>query len=192
MPLPQTIGGGSHGFKVGSLKRRLDAVTVAILDPLTTGTTGTANFQLFLKNLNADLSVHLFGAFSSPDQSGLDPSIIPAGAVTIQLTPRALTPNVGRVYLRPVFQDPTAAQNENHPLPQDLPFGWEFTTNADEVRVDLTVDLGLFDGSENGQIIVGCDVEYDGAWWDTEAYRYAISQVQLTKPGVLIIGTGLS
>lgn len=195
--MPQTLGGGTQGFKVGSLKRRLDAVHLAKLDPSTSGAvSGTATFRIVLKGLNGDLNIHLLAGVVSPDgQTLVDPSQVVAGAATMQLTPVQNLPNAGRVLLRPVFQDPTAAQNENHPLPQDIPFGWEFSTEADEVYVDIVVDLVLIadfaDEPLDGLIVVQATVEYNGQWWDTKAVQYALGQVQLSGVGNLMtIGTG--
>ena len=96
--LPQTLGGGSNTYKVGSLKRRLDAVILARLDPLTVGNEGTTTKQLVLKNINGDLNIQIAASFSSPtDGTPIMPDDISAGAATMQLTPSVLTPNAGRI-----------------------------------------------------------------------------------------------
>lgn len=187
----QTQEGGTSSFKVGSLKRRLPAVIIARIDPGTVGGTGVITRQLVLKNLNGDLKCQIAASFSSPtDGSPLLPAVIPAGFATIQLTPVVNSPNAGKLYLRPVFQDPTAAANQNHPLPQDLPFGWEFSTEADEVYMDFTINTALINTSGmDGQIVLQVTVEYDGEWWSTEAIKFALSQVQVTGTGATVIGT---
>jgi hypothetical protein len=196
---PQTREGSSNSIKRGDLKRRLPVVVLAVLDGGTTGaTSGTVTFRVQLKNLSGDLNVHVLAGFGSPNSQGtIEAAAIPAGAATMQLTPTQLTPNAGRVFLRPVFQDPTAAQNENHPLPQDLPFGWEFTTEADEVYIDIAVNLVTIAAITpipiSGQIIVEAIVEYNGEWWDIKAAELAISSVILQGIGApLTIGTGPS
>lgn len=190
----QTREGSSNSIKHGDLKRRLPVVVLANLSSATTGaTSGTATFRLQLKNLSGDLNVHVFAGFASPNSQGtIEAGAITAGAATMQLTPTQLTPNAGRVFLRPVFQDPTAAQNENHPLAQDLPFGWEFQTEADEVYIDITVNLvTIAVGALDGLLVVDAVVEYNGEWWDIKAAELAISSVILQGIGIpRIIGTG--
>ncbi len=195
---PQSREGSATSIKHGLLKRRLPAVEIAYLDPNISGAVeGTMDFRLQLKNLSGNLNVHIYAGFATPDsQGGIEAADVTAGAATIQLTPTELTPNNGRVFLRPVFQDPTAAQNENHPLPQDLPFGWEFTTESDEVYIDIVVDLvtiaDVIDEPLEGNLVVGAVVEYNGEWWNIDAAEKAISAVILqgVGSGKAIIGTG--
>src|SRR5882724_11011523 len=135
MNMPQTRLGGTNSFKVGSLKRRLDPVIVAILDNTVGGPAvpTSETRRIVLKNLNGDLNIHVCAAAVGPtDGTSIQPAELAAGAATMQLTPVVYTGTQSKIFLRPVFQDPVAAQNENHPLPQDLPFGWEFSTEADE------------------------------------------------------------
>ena len=188
---PQSMEGGSKSYKHGILKRRIPAVILARLDPLTVGNVATTTKQLVLKNLNGDLNIQIAASFSATsDGTAILPAVIPAGAATIQLTPVVNTPNAGKLYLRPVFQDPTAASNENFPLPQDFPFGWEFKTRTDEVYIDVIINNSLFNGTFlDGQIVIAVTIEYDGEWWSTEAVQYAISQVQLTGTQPQNIGT---
>jgi hypothetical protein len=189
--LPQTLEGGANSYKVGSLKRRIPAVILATLDNSSVSDLGTINAQLVLKNLNGVLKIQIAASFASVDDgSAITPDEVPAGAATMQLTPAVLTPNQGRIYLRPVFQDPTASPNANNPLPQDLPFGWEFSTEADEVYINFVIDSSLLEGTNlGGAIICAVTIEYNGQWWQTEAVRYAISQVQLTGTDPPRIGT---
>lgn len=188
---PQTWEGGSNTFKIGSLKRRLPAVVLATLNSGVTSSLGALQQHIILKNLNGSLKVQIMGSFSSVDgKTPIIPANIPAGAVTMQLTPVVLTPNAGKIFGRPVFQDPTvAATNQNHPLPQDLPFGWEFSTEADEVYIDIAI-ADVFGGLNlDGQIVVAASVEYNGNWWSIDAIKFAISQVQLTGANPYNIGT---
>jgi len=192
---PQTAEGSTNSIKRGVLKRRLPAVILARLDPLTPAASAVVPFRLQLKNISGDLNCHICGSFSSPtDGSPINPAFLGPGAVTMQLTPSVLTPNAGRIFLRPVFQDPTAAQNENHPLPQDLPFGWEFQTEADEVYIDVNANQSLITSIQtglDGQLLVQVTVEYNGQWWDIKAAQEALSRVILQGSGgtPFILGT---
>lgn len=189
--LPGTREGGTDTFKVGSLKRRLPAIILATLDSSQSSDHGVVDQQIVLKNLSGTLKVQIAASFTSVDGlTPISPDLVPAGAATLQLTPAVLTPNGGKIFLRPVFQDPTASPNSNNPLPQDLPFGWEFTTEADEVYISVSMDNDLFGGSNlDGQIVVAATVEYNGSWWSTEAIKYAISQVQMTTCNPPLFGT---
>jgi hypothetical protein len=188
--LPQDWEGGSNTFKIGSLKRRLPAVVLATLNSSQTSSLGTINQHIVLKNLSGSLKCQIMGSFSSIDgKPAIVPASIPAGAVTMQLTPVVLTPNAGKIYGRPTFQDPTALANQNHPLPQDLPFGWEFSTESDEVYIDVVI-ADVFGGlALDGQIVIAASVEYNGDWWSVEAIKYALSRVQLTGANPPQIGT---
>jgi len=175
--------GGPDTFKRGSLKRRLPATVIAYLSTSDeTGPTTVQTCRLLLKNLNATLKCHIVGGvISNVGEDLIRPSEVPAGAATMQLTPKVIPPDSPPYFLRPVFQDPTLAQNENHPLAQDLPFGWEFTTNTDDVEIEIIVTPATWAGTNlTGKIAVMVDIEYDGQWWDTKAMQYAIGQVQLT------------
>lgn len=188
-----TREGGPDVYKSGSLKRRLPIVTVCELSPTDeTGVVTAFTTRLLLKNLNADLKVHIMAAVAS--NVGIDPieaGDVPAGAATMQLVPKALPPDSPPLFLRPVFQNPALAQNENHPLPQDIPFGWEFSTNTDEVAIDIVITPLLWDSTElRGKILVMVDIQYDGAWWDTKAVAFAIGQVQLVGGNVVTVFTG--
>jgi hypothetical protein len=176
--------GGPDVFKRGSLKRRLPGAVISKLSTSDeSGPTTAQTVRLLLKNLNADLKLHIAASVvSAIGNVPIRPSQVPAGAATIQLIPKIIPPDGNPQFLRPVFQDPALAQNQNHPLAQDLPFGWEFSTNTDEVEIEIIVTPLLFAGTNLvGNIIVMVDIEYDGVWWDTKAMQYAISQVQLTS-----------
>lgn len=191
--MPGTREGGPNSFKVGSLKRRLPIVTIAQLSTTDeTGPTTAQTIRLLLKNLNADLKCHIMASVvSNQGNVPIRPSDVPTNGATIQLTPKAILGDSYPVFLRPVFQDPTLAQNENHPLAQDIPFGWEFTTNTDEVEIEIIVDPVLWEGLDlTGKILISADIQYDGQWWDTKAVQYAIGQVQLTGESPFVLFTG--
>jgi len=186
--------GSPNAIKFGSLKRRLPIVTIAQLS--LTDSSGPATVQtrrLLLKNLNADLKVHIVGAVvSAQGNTPVRPSSVPVNAATIQLIPKVIAGDSVPMYLRPVFQDPALAQNENHPLAQDLPFGWEFSTNADDVEIEIIVTPALWvTANIEGKVLVMVDVEYDGAWWDIKAVQYSLAQPQLigTDPFVVLAAT---
>lgn len=192
---PNTQEGGTTGVFAGSLKRRLKAIPLAIFNSAAeTGNivNGTV-FRLLLKGLNGILNVHV--AVGIEGATGVvRPSQVPAGGATMQLTPINNFPDVAKkVYLREVFQDPTATDNQDHPLAVDIPFGWEGSTEADQIEIEVTVNtLGgdetdvWADSLINGRLICEVAVEYNGSWWDVEAVQYALSQVTLEGgPGTL-------
>ncbi len=186
--MPGIREGSGDAFKRGSLKRRLPAVAIVNLDSSGEGSISdgaTRTYTLILKNLNADLKIHIAaGPVAETSQAPIKAADVPALAMTMQLTPIANSPSSPPLWLRPVFQDPTLAQNSNNPLAQDLPFGWEFTTNGDDVEILITVDQALLVGTElDGRVVVEVDIEYDGYYWDTKMIQFAIDQVQLTNSG---------
>lgn len=190
---PGVREGGPESHKVGSLKRRLPSVCLAHLSASSEAQEPAPwTSRLILKNLNADLTVHILATVCGNNtENPIETTSVPAGAATMQLIPVSLPGDAPPLYARPVFQDPTLAQNENHPLAQDLPFGWEFASNCDQVIIDIAIDPALFGGTLlNGRIMVLVDIQYDGAWWDTQAIHFAISQVNLTPAEALTIPTG--
>jgi hypothetical protein len=89
---------------------------------------------------------------------------------------------------RPVFQDPTNGTNTNAPQPQALPFSWNFPGECDEAVVVLSFDSAAWDGfdfqgADEVQIVLQVMVEYNGQWWDADAFKLAMGQVQVTPPG---------
>lgn len=198
--LPNTQEGGTTGVFAGSLKRRLKAIPLVRMDASGAASTipdGTT-FRLLLTGLNGTLNIHI--AVGIEGTTGVvRPSDVPAGGATMQLTPINLFPDVAKkVYLREVFQDPTATDNQNHPLAMDIPFGWEGATEADQVEIEVTVNLtddeeGSIWGASliSGRMIAEVTVEYNGNWWDVEAIQFALSQVQLQGEPQLLqtIGT---
>lgn len=172
-------------YKKGNLKRRLNVATVALLTATTTSTaSGTHTFRLVLKGINADLTVHIaVGAIGNSITDKIESSDVPAGAIYMQLTPVNNFPDAAPMFLRPIFQNPalSGADNNNHPLPMECPFGWEFSTVGDEVYIDITVNATLFLTTElEGSIACEVEVEYTGAWNYPEAPLFALNQVQLT------------
>jgi len=189
--LPSTRQGGSKSWQVGSLKRRLPAVRFANLvlgDP----STGFATATLKLTGLSGNLDVQIAGGFVTADGTLLRPAQIMPGGVTMQLTPVNNFGDAGRMMLRPVFQDPTLPINTNNPLPVDLPFGWEFSTECDEVWIDLVCNrnwnpfLG-YPPFTPATAIIEVTIEYNGEWQNIEAIETAIGQVNLTDSTVPII-----
>lgn len=191
---PDSRIGGTNSYKVGSLKRRLDPVIVANLSSAFVSDVLTPTQRLVLKGLSGDLNVHIAAApVGLTDSTPILPSAIAAGFATMQLTPVIVCGNQAKIYLRPVFQNPfAAAPNSNNPLPQDLPFGWEFSTEADEVYIDIAFNDSLVPSNANGNVVVQATVEYNGQWWDTKAIQAALGQVQLTDCQTLILGTAPS
>jgi hypothetical protein len=191
---PDSRIGGTNTYKVGGLKRRLDPVIVANLVSLQALGTGTPLQRLVLKGLSGDLNIQIAAApVGLTDSTPIIPSQVPAGFATMQLTPVVVCGNQPKIYLRPVFQNPfAAAPNSNNPLPQDLPFGWEFSTEADEVYIDIQFTMALAPSNANGNVVVQVSIEYNGQWWDTKAIQAALGQVQLTDCQTLTMGTAPS
>jgi hypothetical protein len=188
MNRPNTQEGGTTAIFAGSLKRRLKAVPLAIFNnaPESGNIDNGTTFRLLLKGLNGILNVHI--AVGIEGATGVvRPSQVPAGGATMQLTPINNFPDVAKkVYLREVFQDPTATDNEDHPLAVDIPFGWEGSTEADQIEIEVIVNtIGVDEGTVwensniNGRLICEVAIEYNGSWWDVEAVQYALSQVTL-------------
>jgi hypothetical protein len=185
--------GGTQGFRFGDLKRRLPAIplfnlasapgeTVPLLET-------TETQRLILKGLSGVLNVHIGVGVEGAD-GVVRPTDIPAGASTMQLRPILLFPDVAKkVYMREVFQDPTlvGTDNANHPLPVDIPFGWEGSTEADQIEIEVITDPALWIAGEgftplNGRIVCEVTIEYNGQWWDQQAIQQGISQVTLEGP----------
>lgn len=189
--IPDSRVGGTNSYKIGALKRRLDPVVVALLDSTVEADGNTTSVQVVLKGISGDLNCHIAaGPIGKSDGASIMPVSFPAGMGTMQLTPVVMQGNQPKMFLRPVFQDPfAAAPNSNNPLPQDLPFGWEFSTEADEVYIDIVIQNGLTtEVPINGSVVVQATVEYNGQWWDTKAVQAALGQVQLigvTNPPVI-------
>lgn len=189
-----TKQGSTDTFKVGSLKRRLDPITIALLNTVApTDSVDRFAARLLLTGLNTDLTVHVAVAITNDNQTPIEPANYPVNPGTIQLIPRVIPPGAPPMWLRQVFQDPAAVDNKNHPLAMDIPFGWSFEPEgADEVIIDLACTAGAYIHSQIvGQLVVQVTVEYTGTWWDTKAIMYALGQVRLSgAPDPRVIDTG--
>lgn len=199
---PNVQDGGTTGVLAGQLKRRLKPVTFAFMSSAESAS-GSATVEthpkILLKNLFGTLRVHVsVGLVPSREGDTIRPDMYPAFPGTFQLTGITRNPEgMEKMYLRPLFQDPSLAANENHPLPQNIPYGWEFVTSADEV--EIAVDINDVDGENpyaetqlNGQFQVQVSVEYLGNWWDVKAVNYSLSQVTMTPingPPTFFTGT---
>jgi hypothetical protein len=174
-----------QGYKRGNLKRRLPTVTVALVqndNALGEVSSGTVKFRHVLKNIFGGLSINLsVGLVGLDVTTPVEAAAMPAGAITWQGTPVNVFGDAPPMFLRPIFQDPTATDNGNHPLPQDAPFGWEFETVGDDLYIDITVNATLLVGMNiKGRLVIQAAVEYTGSWPFPEAVVYQLNMVQLT------------
>lgn len=183
-----TQEGGTQAFRVGSLKRRLKTIPLLNFNPVGATTINSGQvYRLLLTGLNGTLNIAIMVGIEGTNGSVIRPASVPAGGGTVQLTPINLFPDAaGKVYGREIFQDPTATDNQDHALAQDIPFGWEGSTEADQVEIAVTVNTidaveHLIWGSSSitGRLVCQVTVEYNGQWWDEQAIQYAISQVTL-------------
>jgi hypothetical protein len=179
--------GGTQGVFKGNLKRRLCSCVIAQVSP---GEVGSGPFTVtaLLRGLSSVLNVFVgVGGYQMTDDDNIvpiPPSVWPAGAGTIQMIPQSNFPDGGaKCQFRPVFQDPTFSDNANHPLPQELPFSWNFPGEADEAVIEITIDRDVFQGTGlSFSIELQVMVEYFGPWWDAEAFKLAMGQVSITPP----------
>jgi hypothetical protein len=179
---------GTEGWKEGNLRRYLQSVALFELDPTTTPGENVTR-ELWLTGLSGNLKLQIsVGMIREGDDGNSTPYVWPADGGTVQLYPTTKFPDVGqrRVFLRPVFQDPTDVTNTNEPLPQELPFGWEGAfTMADDVMIEVTLNAAAFASTAlTGQVVVQVVVEYNGAWWDIAAISRAMGKVNLTGGSV--------
>ncbi len=182
--------GGTQGFRFGDLKHRLPSIPLVALNSAPGETVplmeDNTTFRLVVKGLSGVLNVHVSVGIEG-ETGFVRPEDVPAGAATMQITPINLFPDVAKkVYLRPVFQDPTLTplDNQDHPLAVDIPFGWEGATEADQLELEVNMVITAEDESEpwvgallNGRIVAQVAIEYNGQWWDQKAIQQAISQV---------------
>lgn len=177
----------NEAYRSGDLKRRMTVDTLAYLNdtPGVGVSTGVFTFRRVLKGLNAGLSIHIAcGAVGLDTNVPIPASFFPPLGATMQLTPVNLFPDAPPVWLRPIFQDPAIANNSNNPLAQDLPFGWEFETVADEIVIDVSVNADLLASLHLvGRIVVEVGLEYVGDWPFPEAVKYMLTQPQLVGSG---------
>ncbi len=184
---PGTRVFSNEAYKIGDLKRRLPTLVIANFFNSALGVfnTGNFNFRAVLKNLSEGIDIDISVAAVGLDvTTPIMPSQIPATAITMQLTPVKIFGDCPPTFLRPVFQDPTAIDYSNHPLAQDVPFGWDFHSVADEVYIDIVVNADLLVGTNLlGALVVQAAVEYDSSWPFPEAVKYQLAKVQLTPSG---------
>jgi hypothetical protein len=171
-------------YKIGDLKRRLPLDTLAFMamgSVPSAPTTGSFSFRRVLKNLNGGLSIHVaVGVVGLDVSSSIEASFFPALWGTVQLTPVNVFPDAPPLFLRPVFQNPAIANNSNNPLGQDLPFGWEFETEADQVYIDVTVSADAIASIHVvGRLVIEVEIEYTGNWPFPEAVKFMLTQPQL-------------
>jgi hypothetical protein len=179
--------GGTNAPLKGNLKRRLVTTTIAAISP-GENPGGTKTVSAVLRGLSKVLDVAVgVGAFTVDAQGNTRPLFAaawPAGAGTIQITPQGNFPDRGKVPFRPIFQDPTFVDNLNHPLPQALPFSWNFPGEADEAVIDIVLNIAPWAASGTvGEIVLEIWVEYFGPWWDIDAVMVALGQVNCSVPG---------
>jgi hypothetical protein len=186
---------GTEGFKKGNLKRQLESVAIVRFDGNHGGDSEASDVvaQLWLTGLNGNLKVMVACGVQSQDYSS-QPFPWVAGGGTIQLYPCTKFGDALKIFLRPVFQDPSISppDNSNHPLPEELPYGWEVQfTEADQVMIEVTIAASQWAAANvSGEVTVQVAVEYNGAWWDISAIEYVMGQVQLQGAGdVPTIGT---
>ncbi len=90
-------------------------------------------------------------------------------------------------------QDPTATDNKDHPLPQDIPFGWSFEPEgAQEAEIAVHIDLNAYAGAElDGQLVCDVVAMYTANWVTPEAFNKAISKVRIIgdETDLPVIGT---
>jgi hypothetical protein len=185
-----TAQGGTQGIAIGELKRRLPRVTPFLIKSSVIGTETTTILtkRLLLSGLTGNLKVLV--AAGSPNHEA---SWFPALAGTMQLIPATKYRDQDYpTFLRPVFQDPTATFGTNAPVPQNIPFGWQFESEeSDLVYIDVVIDAAQwFNSEKDGEIVVNVTIEYDGSWWDTDTIRQALAKVVLHQCDPDIIGTG--
>jgi len=188
---PSTREFSENAYRVGDLKRRLGTVVLAYLTQDGAGTlapAGTHVIRRVVKNINKGLSLHVSVGLANNGTGALIEAVsLPAGAITWQGIPVNIFGDSPPVPLRPIFQDPTFSDNSNHPLPQDVPFGWEFSTVGDDLIVDTTINTSLLVNTLlTAQLVLQVAVEYSGAWPFPEAVKFMLNQVQITGGGTTL------
>lgn len=180
--------GSADGFKTGSLIRRLEPVRLANVNDTVNGNelSGTPTLSADITGLTSGLTVHLAVALCTNRGTNANPikaSAYPAVPGTMQLTPVVLNPQAPPAWLRPVFQDPTATDNGNHPLGQNIPYGWSFVSEgADMIRVDVDIAVVNYAATLiRGTLICFATIEYTGPWWDPKAVELALGQVRMVQ-----------
>lgn len=179
--------GGTRGVLKGNLKKRLVSCTLAAMEPGEIGE-GTVTFKATIRGMCKllDMAVAV-GAYTvsadGSDMEPLPPSLWPAGAGTLQIIPQSNFGDAPKLQFREVFQDPTATDNADNPLPQNLPFSWNFPGEADEAVVIVILDRDAWQGSGlTCRVVLQIWAEYFGPWWDADAYVLAMGQVNCDPP----------
>ena len=183
--------GGTASVLKGNLKQRLLSLPIAFVRP-EAGVGGSHTVRAVVRGLSSVLKVFVGCSAYRVDLNGtmqpLDPGAMPAGAGTMQIIPQSNFGDSPKLQFRPVFQDPTAVDHLNHPLPQAIPFSWNFLGECDEAIIEVVLDGNAWSESNlTVKIVLQVMVEYFGPWWDAEAYRLAMGQVQLSPPGSLLL-----
>lgn len=181
---------GTDGFRHGSLKRHVNTVRLVQFDDTSVANvTGDARFTLLLKNLNDSLNFQVSVAIYNDDNTPFKPDDgtasetgdYPLAPGVVQLVPVTNYPDAPKTWLRPVFQNPANVLNENDPLPQDIPFGWNDAAETDEVEVVVVIPRSSYAGTGiKGALVAQAMVEYNGQWWDVDAISNMLSQVQFS------------
>ncbi len=193
---PSPLSGSTDSYKAGSRKRRLPPIVLARLGQ--SANTSFLTYKLMLTGLNTDLTA-LIGVGWAPTTGSGDilpamtavfPLQYPTVPGSVQLVPKMETPGAP-LFLRPVFQNPAAVDNSNHPLGMDIPFGWSFESEGvDSVLIVVSIDANQYLAPPVppvGSLLV-CDVtvEYTGeslsiaSQPDREAIIYALGQVKIS------------
>ncbi len=172
--------GGVDSFKDGILTRHIKTVTLAFLSSAV-GSSAAFNALLKVQGMVQALTLHICVGAVGPAGTPIKPANYPASPGTWQLTPIVKPPERPRIYLREVFQDPTATDNKDHPLPQDIPFGWSFEPEgAQEAEVSVHVDANAYVGQElDGQLVCDVVAMYTAPWVTPEAFNFAMSRVRI-------------
>lgn len=183
--------GGTRGPLKGNLKRRLVSATIATISP-GENPGGSKTVTAVIEGLSSVLTVFMgVGAFTIDTDGNTYPlpaALWPAAPGSVQMTPQTNFPDRGKIPFRPVFQDPTAIDNANHPLPMVLPFSWNFPGESDEGVIEIILNIAAWAASGKvAAIVLQCMVEYTGAWWDYTAVQQALGQVTISVPGGALV-----
>ena len=178
---------GASGYKVGELKEWLDPVPIITLDANAIGadTTGIITSRVLISGLSGSLMCHVGCGMVIPGSN--NQVVYPPSPGTMQLIPISHPPRQPRMHLRPVFQNPAGPAGTSNPLAENIPFGWDFSTEADEVMVEVVVDRGTWNLNylgANGSIQVHFAIEFNGNWWDVDAIQRVISKVRMQQSGI--------
>lgn len=184
--------GGTRATLIGNLKRRLASFPLARIQNGEGVTVGNVTQSCIIRGLSSVLRVFVgVGAYTRDNVGNQLPfpaSSWPANAGTMQITPQSFFQDRGKVPFRPVFQDPTAVDHLNHPLPQALPFSWNFRGECDEAIVDVVFNQAAWAGTAALLFpVLQVMVEWDGSWWDIDAMNLAFSQVQVNGPSIELV-----